>query len=121
MYMSCSAFCGMFPSLDWKTHVQLVVSDMILTNSNIVAPVIIKVVDVSQMMKNDETFQSSLFFTDYFGYRVCLLVAPNGMDECKESTVSVAICILSGPSGGKLSWPRGKFTITLLNQVKNNS
>ena len=117
--VSCTTFCGILPSLDWRT--KLVVSDMVLTHSNIVAPAIVKVTDVSQLRKNDKTFQSPIFFSHYFGYRVCLLVIPNGVDQYK-GYVSVGICVMSGPNDRKLSWPpRGKFTITLLNQVKNNN
>ena len=44
------------------------------------------------------------------------------MVECKGSEVSVGISVLTGPNDAKLNWPlRGQFTITLLNQVKNNN
>ena len=73
-------------------------------------------------MKNNETFQSPPFYTHCFGYRVCLIVTPNGIEECNGSQVSVAISVLTGPNDSKLSWPpKGQFTITLLNQVKNNN
>ena len=49
-------------------------------------------------------------------------MALNGMDEYKGSHVSVGISVLSGPNDTKLSWPPGgQFTVTLLNQVKNNN
>ena len=44
------------------------------------------------------------------------------MDEYKGSAFSVGISVLSSPNDAKLSWPfRGQFTVTLLNQVKNNN
>ena len=117
---SCSVFLGMLPSLDWQA--KLMVSSMLLEQSNIVAPVIVRITDVSEKIKNNETFQSPAFYTHRFGYRVCLTVAPNGMDEYKGFHVSVAISHLSGPNDGKLSWPpKGQFTVTLMNQTKNNN
>ena len=118
--VSCSAFCGILPSLDWQT--KLAVSSMLLEQCNVVAPVIARITNVSEKMKNNETFQSCPFYTHCFGYRVCLTVTPNGIEECKGSEVSVGISVLTGPNDAKLNWPlRGQFTITLLNQVKNNN
>ena len=83
--------------------------------------VIIRITGVSEKVKNDEMFQSAPFYTHYSGYRVCLLVTLNGVDEYKGSHISVTISILSGPYDAKLSWPlRGQFTVTLVNQVKNS-
>ena len=118
--VSCSTICGILPSLDWKT--KLMVSDMLLAHPNVVAPVIIRVTGISEMMMNNKTFQSPPFLTHCYGYRVSLLVIPNGMDQCKGSYLSIGICVLNGPNDGKLSWPLGGgFAITLLNQVKNNN
>ena len=118
--VTCSVFFGILPTLDWQA--KLMVSSMLLEQSNVVAPVIVRITNVSEKIKNDETFQSSAFYTHRFGYRVCLVVAANGMDEYKGVDVSVAISILSGPNDGKLSWPpKGKFTVTLMNQIKNNN
>ena len=117
--VSCSAFCGILPSLDWQA--KLIVSSMLLEQSNAVAPVIIRIKDVSEKIKNDETFQSIPFFTYHSGYRVCLIAKLNGVDEYKGSQVSVTISILSGPYDAKLSWPpRGQFTVSVMNQVKNS-
>ena len=118
--VSCSAFCGILPSLDWQT--KLTVSSMLLEQCNVVAPVIVRVTNVSEKMRNDEIFQSAPFYTHCFGYRVCLIVTLNGIEEFKGSNMSVGISILTGPNDAKLSWPlKGQFTVTLLNQVKNNN
>ena len=118
--VSSSAIYGVLRSLsEWKTR--LMVSSMLLEQSNILAPVIVRIADVSEKIKNNEAFQSSPFYTHQSGYRVCLLVTMNSVDEYKGTGVSVAISILSGPYDAGLSWPlRGQFTVTLLNQVKNN-
>ena len=98
----------------------MMVSSVLLEQSDVVTPVTVKITDVSEKMKNNETFQSSPFFTHQLGYRVCLLVIMNGMDE--RSQVAANISILSGPNDAKLPWPlRGKFTVSILNQVKNST
>ena len=118
--VSCSAFCGILPSLDWQA--KLVASSVLLEQSNVVVPVIIRITGVSEKTKNNETFQSPTFYTHDSGYRVCLLVTLNGVDECKGYCISVTISILSGPYDAKLSWPfMGQFTVSLLNQVKNST
>ena len=118
--VSCSAFCGILPTLDWQT--KLTVSSMLLEQCNVVAPVIVRIKNISEKMRNDETFQSPPFYTHCFGYRICLLVTLNGIEECKGSSVSIGISILTGPNDAKLSWPlKGQFTVTLLNQVKNSN
>ena len=117
---SCSVFSGITPSLDWQT--KLIVSSMLLEQSNVITPVVVKVADVSEKIKNDETFRSAPFFTHSFGYVASLLVTPNGVDEYKGSQVSIGISILSGPNDEKLIWPlKGQFTVILLNQVKNGN
>ena len=118
--VSSSAIYGVLRFLsDWKTRPM--VSSMLLEQSNIVAPVFVRVTDVSEKIKNSETFQSPPFYTHQSGYRVCVLVALNGIDEYKGSGISITISTLSGPYDAKLSWPlRGQFTISLMNQVKNN-
>ena len=44
--VSCSVFCGMLPSFDWQT--KLTVSSMLVEQSNIVTPVIIRIIQMSQ-------------------------------------------------------------------------
>ena len=118
--VSCSAFCGLLPSLDWPT--KLTVSSMLLEQCNIVAPAIVRIANVSEKIKNNVTFQSATFYTHYFGYRVCLMVTPNGIKEYQGSHVSLGVSILTGPNDARLNWPlRGQFTVTLLNQVKNSN
>ena len=111
-------FCSMLPSLDWQE--KLMVSSMLLEQSNVVTPVFIRITNVLEKMKNNEMFQSPPFYTHQLGYRVCLLVTLNGMD--KGSQIAVSISILSGLNDAKLPWPlRGKFTVSVLNQVKNST
>ena len=119
--LSSSVNYGALRSLgDWKTR--LMMSGILLEQSSFAAPVFIRITDVSEKIINDETFQSPPFYTHYSGYRVCLLVTLNGVDECKGSHISVTISILSGPYDAKLSWPlRGQFTVALLNQIKNST
>ena len=118
--MSCSVFCGMFPSLDWQN--KLTLSSKLLEQCTIVAPVIIKIINVSEKIKNDIIFQSPPFNSHRSGYRVCLLVPLSGMNEHRGSQVSVSVSILSGPNDAKLSWPlRGQFIVTLLNQIKDST
>ena len=117
---SCSVFCGIFPSLDWQN--KLTFSSMLLDQCIMVAPVIIKITEVSEKIKNGKIFQSPPFNSHHSGYRVCLLVTLNGMNEHRGSQVSASISILSGPDDAKLSWPlRGQFIVSLLNQVKNSA
>ena len=110
--VSCSAF-SRSPFLDWQT--KLIISSLLLEQriSDVVAPVIVKIANILEKIKNDSTFYSPPFYTHCFGYRACLLVTPNGIKECKNNQITVGICILKGPNDAKLSWPfRGRFTIT---------
>ena len=66
------------------------------------------------------TWQSPGFYTHPCGYRMCILVYPNGIGKVKGTHVSVCLCLMKGDFDDTLTWPiRYKCTITLLNQLED--
>ena len=118
--LTCTVFCGIMHSLEWKTR--MLVSSMLLSQSKLVAPVIVRIPGFSEKKASGESFFSPQFYTHHFGYRACLRVIPFGIDDCKGTHVYVSVDVLDGPNDVNLRWPvKGKFTVSLLNQVKNNN
>ena len=70
-------------------------------------------------LKNNEYCTSSpAFFTSHKGYRLCIEVHPNGVDDGEGTHVSVIISVRDGPYDRSLSWPFiGNLKIELLNQL----
>ena len=65
---------------------------------------------------------SEPFFTSPTGYRMCLVVYPNGEGDRKGSHLSVFLKILHGPHDNQLDWPlNGAFIIELLNQLEDRN
>lgn len=63
-------------------------------------------------------WQSVPFCSHLEGYRLCLVVNPNGVSNTEGSYVSVYACLMQGEFDDRLKWPfRGAITIQLLNQL----
>ena len=69
--------------------------------------------------ENDIEWYSEPFYTHPQGYKMCVEIYINGLDN--SNYVSLYTCIMKGERDDKLSWPfHGKVTILLLNQQSNN-
>ena len=53
----------------------------------------------------DEEWISPPFYTHYGGYKMCLMVHPNGYKEVRGSHVSIYIHMMSGEFDDHLQWP----------------
>ena len=76
----------------------------------------ISVPDYRTKKENNECFYSNPFIRR--GYKVRLLVWPNGIDEARNCYVSVGVEFQDGPYGVLTQNFRGKCSILLLNQLQ---
>ena len=85
-------------------------------------PCVIKMPGFNELKRNNKTWYSSGFYTHNGGYKTCLKVYANGHGNGKGTHVSVYLCPMKGENDDTLTWPiRYKCTITLLNQLKDES
>ena len=96
---------------------------------NQIAPVTLKISNLSEKINNKEQWYSSPFFAFDGGYQMCLKVYAasyyTGKDNYANLSVTVTIHLMKGPHDDKLQqsghWPiRGTFTIKLLNQFSGH-
>ena len=89
-----------------------------LSSCNQLLPVIVKVPDFTMNMGNKVDWYSDPFYTHHQGYKMNLNVVPAGHSSSEGRYMSVYMYIMSGPFDHLLKWQlRGKFQITLLNQI----
>ena len=78
---------------------------------------VIKVNQFNKLKVNDESYYSPGFYTHHHGYKICLKVDVNGVDE---GHVSVFLYLMKGEYDDDLTWPVNyECTITLLNQLRD--
>ena len=90
------------------------------SHDNQIAPVIVKMNNVSEKINNKETWYSEPFFAFKRGYKMCLKIV------CSRDKLSVSLYLMKGPydddiepeQSGHLAL-RGTFTIELLNQLSD--
>ena len=71
-----------------------------------------------QYTKTNADWQSPPFYSHLQGYKICLIVNPNGHSTARGTHVSVYTCLMQGEFDHQLQWPfRGEITIQLLNQL----
>ena len=69
-----------------------------------------------------QLFERNLFYTHPSGYRMCILLYPNGYGDGKGIHVSVFFQILEGHYDKQLRWPfLGTVTAVLRNQLGDNN
>ncbi len=72
--------------------------------------------DVSTYRKNDDVWISDPFYSGPRGYKMCLEVYENGVEEVRGKYCSVFIRLMEGDFDGELPWPcRGSANVVLLN------
>ena len=70
-----------------------------------------------QQRKSNGNWFSTAFYTHSRGYRMCLLVYPNGNGDCKNTHVSIFVQMMRGRFDAYLKWPfKGAVTIEVVNQ-----
>ena len=80
-----------------------------------------KISDYSLLKEENQTYYSEPFYTSCDGYRIHIVVDPNGSDGCEATHVSVYVKLLKGSNDQKLQWPfLGTVTVELLNQLADD-
>ena len=95
-------------------------------NDKSVAPVIFKMNNFTEKMKNKQQWYSDPFFAFWRGYKMCLNVDAGGHGDGDGTHVSVFLYLMNGPYDDRLEqsgdWPlRGRFKIELLDQINDNN
>ena len=76
-----------------------------------------KMTNYTELKQNNSGFVSEPFFSHPNGFKVQLVVWPNGVSSVRNEYMLVAVKLLEGPYDTDLSWPFvGQTTVTLLNQ-----
>ena len=79
-------------------------------------PVEYTITDFLKMKESNTEWVSPPFYTHPHGYKVCLVVYPNGTEYVKGSHVSIHVGLLKGEHDDQLAWPLElDVTIELLN------
>ena len=77
-----------------------------LQATGVLYPPVTFTIDSFTLRKNlDEEWISPPFYTHYGGYKMCLMVHPNGYQEVRGTHVSVYIHMMSGEFDDGLQWP----------------
>ena len=109
-------------------HLRICYEDIrypVLHNHDQLAPVILRMDNVSENIRNNERWYSVSFLTFEGGYKLCLKVYGAGYGDGEGTHVSVFLCLMKGPHDTDLEnsghWPlRGTFIIELLNQLNDS-
>ena len=76
----------------------------------------------TEKKKKSSPYYFEPFFTSPCGYKMNLMVCPNGNRTSIGTHISVFTNILHGPYDNQLKWPlKGVFSIELLNQLENSN
>lgn len=95
------------------------ITDVASCNENCPPEVVIELTSFSDMKDQKKTYISKPFYTHANGYKMCLVIYPNGYGEAEGKHVSVFASIMKGRNDCELEWPfRGMLTIELLDQSK---
>ena len=82
-------------------------------------PIIIKLEDFEQKKGNSVVWQSPSFYTDPFGYKLCLVVYANGCCRGVNSYLSVFVHVMAGEFDNRNDWPIDEeITVELQNQLE---
>ena len=80
-----------------------------------------KMTNYSCRKEENQTYYSEPFYTSCNGYRIHIVVDPNGNDICEATHVSVYVKLLKGSNDQILQWPfLGNVTVELLNQLSDD-
>ena len=85
-----------------------------------ITPVTFVLHNYAQHRAQNTSWTSPPFFTHIIGYKLCLVVWPNGLLGAHNRTISVKVCSMKGEFDDTLRWP-AEFSITvhLLNQHRD--
>ena len=82
-----------------------------------ICPFVVKLEKFSDHKASGGQWQSPGFYTSPGGYRLHLVVLPNGLGNSKDQYVTCYIVVTRGENSSLLEWPfRGRIKLELLNQ-----
>ena len=85
-------------------------------------PMVFQMTGYKARKATDSWFHSDSFYTSPGGYKMCILVIPNGDLSDKGTHVTVRAKLLEGAYDASLSWPFiGTVMFTLLNQLADDN
>ena len=85
-----------------------------------VPPLTYTLTDFDELQQKDEIWCSPPFYTNAYGYKMCLQVHTNGTAHGKGTHISVFVALLPGEFDDLLMWPySGEITVHLLSQRKD--
>ena len=91
------------------------------TSPHQITPVIMRMDNVAENIKNNDRWYSDHFLAFTEGYKLHLKVYGSGYDDGEGTHLSVFLCLMKGPHDDKLDWPlSGTFVIELLDQSNNS-
>ena len=80
----------------------------------------INICGFNKKKENEFEWYSDIFHSESKGYEMWLRVDAAGNGGGKDTHLSVFLYLVKGPHDDKLAWPlKGKFQVTLLNQISN--
>jgi len=83
---------------------------------------VFKLPGFSSNRKNSERFYSTPFYSHPRGYRLCIIIDPNGNGDGENTHLSIFTKLLASQYDGYLYWPfLGTITYELLNQLENET
>ena len=86
----------------------------------LVSPVSFKVSEFTAKKEGNTSFTSPPFYTHQNGYKLYIVVRPNGNSDGQGTHISVYAYIRKGHNDDNLEWPfRGQVTVELLNQLSD--
>ena len=81
-------------------------------------PWVIKMEGFKKKKQKNKVWYSDPVYSHFGGYKMCLCVYANGVEEGKGTHVSVNICMMRGDNDDNLKWPfEGTVEVSLLNQL----
>ena len=103
---------------DVKAEIASCKSDMIVLHTHLgLLPVEVTMREFETSKENKTTWFSSPFYTHSHGYKLCLVVYPNGKGDGSDTHVSIFIRLMQGEFDDELDWPfKGNISIQVLNQ-----
>ena len=104
----------------WPSRLQLTSSIVANTLSEYMTPVIVKMSNFHHLKLHGMKWYSAPFYTHKEGYKMCVVIYPNGCGKGKGTHMSVFLGVMKGLHDDQLPWPlKGEFHIKLLNQISD--
>ena len=87
-----------------------------------ILPVSLNLTQLSDRLTSEKPWLLAPFYTHHEGYKMRLVVYPNGKRSGAGTHISVAIYLMSGKYDAKLEWPPNiTLEITLINQLSEDT